>query len=132
MKTSLTFGFILWSVVCAHALKAQDKSYSTDALKGMKKITAEEWKALQDRSAARQQQFKDAAAGENSAWADKGYSVLKMNQTINLTVEVNAVFDYMTSGGQNAAGASTPRKRNAFKLGPGNFEIKDGVIKRLN
>ncbi|MBL7996741.1 hypothetical protein JNM05_15350 [bacterium] len=122
---------LLFFMVGTKVSIAQDKSYNSDALKGLKKITQEEWKSMQDKSAARQQQFKDVNAGENAAWAEKGYTVLKMNQTINLNVEVNALFDFMASGGQNAAGATTARKRNVFKLGPGNFEIKDGVISRV-
>ncbi|KAB2878696.1 hypothetical protein F9K33_12095 [bacterium] len=121
----------LFFILGTQVLFAQDKSYNTDALKGLKKITPEEWKSMQDKSVARQQQFKDVNTGENTAWAEKGYTVLKMNQTINLNAEVNALFDFMASGGQNAAGATTTRKRNVFKLGPGNFEIKDGVIKRV-
>lgn len=110
---------------------AQDKAYNTDVLKAQKRITADEWKSMQDKSAARQQQFKDAATGENNAWAEKGYSVLKANQTLNLNTEVNALFESMTAGGQNNTGAVTTRKRTVFKIGPGNFEIKDGVIKRV-
>ena len=110
---------------------AQDKSYNTDILKAQKRITADEWKSMQDKSAARQQQFKDAATGENNAWAEKGYSVLKANQTLNLNTEVNALFESMTAAGQNNTGAAATRKRTVFKIGPGNFEIKDGVIKRV-
>jgi L-ribulose-5-phosphate 3-epimerase UlaE len=110
---------------------AQDKSYNTDILKAQKRITADEWKSMQDKSAARQQQFKDAATGENNAWAEKGYSVLKANQTLNLNTEVNALFESMTAAGQNNTGAAATRKRTVFKIGPGNFEIKEGVIKRV-
>jgi L-ribulose-5-phosphate 3-epimerase UlaE len=118
-------------MMSVQALLAQDKTYSTDVLKSQKKITADEWKSMTDMSAARSQQFKDVTAGENTAWAEKGYTVLKMNQTLNLTTEVNALFDYTASAGQNATGVTTVKKRTVFKIGPGNFEIKDGVIKRL-
>lgn len=132
MRSILSFlAIAMISVTGLQNLCAQDKMYSTDALKGLKKIASDEWKSMQDKSAARQQQFKDAATGENTAWTEKGYTVLKMNQTLNLTTEVNALFEYMATGGQNAAGVTTTRKRSTFKLGPGNFEIKEGVIKRV-
>ena len=132
MRTRVSFCAVLFFCTASvHTLFAQDKTYSTDALKNLKKITADEWKAMGDKSAARSQQFKDVTAGENTAWAEKGYTVLKMNQTLNLTTEVNALFDYTVSGGQNAAGVTTVKKRTVFKIGPGNFEIKDGVIKRV-
>lgn len=119
-------------IMCTDVLFAQDKSYSTDALKVLKKITPDEWKSLQEKSAARNQQFKDVNAAENAAWAEKGFTVLKANQTLNLTAEVNALFDYIASSGQDNKGTTTTRKRTTFKLGPGNFEVKDGVIRRLN
>lgn len=132
MKTLVSFYAVLFlCVMSVSSLFAQDKTYSTDALKSLKKITSDEWKAMGDKSAARSQQFKDVTAGENTAWAEKGYTVLKMNQTLNLTAEVNALFDYTASAGQNATGVTTAKKRTVFKIGPGNFEIKDGVIKRV-
>lgn len=131
MKTIVSFYAVLFLCMMSASLFAQDKTYSTDVLKSQKKITADEWKAMTDKSAARSQQFKDVTAGENTAWAEKGYTVLKMNQTLNLTTEVNALFDYTASAGQNATGVTTVKKRTVFKIGPGNFEIKDGVIKRV-
>ncbi len=111
-------------------LRAQDKTYSTDQLKKARKISQDEWKQMQDVSAGRSKQFYDANSGEMPVWADKGYTVLKANQTLNLPNEVTALFDYMVTGGQNTTGTALQRKRSAFKLGPGKFEIKDGVIKR--
>jgi hypothetical protein len=127
---------ILWLalLVCVTvvSLQAQDKNFNTDQLKKARKISQDEWKQIQDQSAARSKQFMDANSGELPVWADKGYTVLKSNQTLNLPNEVTALFDYVTSGGQNTSGTSTQRKRSVFKLGPGKFEIKDGIIKRTN
>jgi hypothetical protein len=114
------------------SLQAQDKSYDTDQLKKAKRISQDEWKQMQDQSAARSKQFADVNSGELTAWTDKGYTVLKSNQTLNLPNDVTALFDYLVSGGQNATGTPTARKRAVFKMGPGKFEIKEGIITRSN
>ena len=123
----------LWPILftIGLSLHAQDKTYNTDQLKKAKKISQDEWKQIQDQSAGRSRQFSDANSGEMPVWADKGYTVLKSNQTLNLPNEVTALFEYMVTGGQNTTGTTFQRKRAVIKMGPGKFEIKDGVIKRL-
>ena len=117
--------------VLSGSMAAQDSAYNTDVLKSRKRITDAEWKQMQDNSAARLKQFDNTNAGDMSAWAQKGYTVLKMNQTLKLDVEVNALFESLAYSGQNAKGEAAVRKRNTFKIGPGQFEIKDGIIKRI-
>lgn len=122
---------LLLSFIQISPVLAQDKAYSTDALKTLKKITPEEWKSMQEKTTARNQQFLDATAWENKSFGEKGTTVLKTNQTLNLNNEVTAMFEYTATAGQNNTGTTTARKRMLFKIGPGNFEIKDGVITRV-
>jgi hypothetical protein len=128
MKKSFWCIFFL----AALAVHAQDKTYDTDQLKKARKISTDEWKQMLDQSAGRSKQFVDANSGELPSWADKGYTVLKTNQTLNLPNEVTALFDNVVAAGQSTKGEVTARKRSVFKIGPGKFDIKDGVIKRAN
>lgn len=118
-------------LVSAVSVFAQDPQYNSDDLKKRKKISESEWNTMLERTQSRSQQFVSTNSGDASVWGQQGYTVLKTNQSLDLKSEVNAVFESIASAGQEADGAKTDRKRYAFKLGPGKFEIKDGVIKRV-
>lgn len=128
MTRVIVTGLLLWSAVSAFA---QDPQYNSDDLKKRKKISDSEWNTMQERTQSRSQQFVSTNNGDASVWGQQGYTVLKVNQSLDLKSEVNAVFESIASAGQKADGAKTDRKRYAFKLGPGKFEIKEGIIKRV-
>lgn len=111
-------------------LVAQDPAYDTAMLKTAKRISQEEWKAMLDKSQGTVSGYAAAAASETSDMAQKGVRVLKNNETVQLQTEVTAVFEGVVSGGQSEGGP-TARSRYTFKLGPGQFTIQDGVIKRV-
>lgn len=111
-------------------LYAQDKSYNTDDLKKMKRISADEWKRLQDDANVKAQKYTGANASDVSLQATKARTVIKANQTIDLKNETDVVLDYLVSAGQDAKGNLIVKARTAFKIGPGKYEIKDGLIKR--
>lgn len=118
-------GFILMP------LHAQDKSYNTDELKKLKRISTDEWKRLKEDAGVRAQRNVSANAADLSMQSAKGRIIVKSNQTLELKNETELVLDYLVSGGQDAKGTPTVRSRYAFKIGPGKYEIKDGFIKRI-
>ncbi|MBX7151406.1 hypothetical protein K1X84_07185 [bacterium] len=128
MTRVIVTALLLLSAVSAFA---QDSQYSSDDLKKRKKISESEWNTMQERTQNRSQQFVSTNSGDASVWGQQGYTVLKINQSLDLKSEVNAVFESMASAGQKTDGAKADRKRYAFKIGPGKFEIKDGVVKRV-
>ena len=113
-------------------LYAQDKSYNTDDLKKMKRISADEWKRLQDDANVKAQKYAGANTSDVSLQVTKARTVIKANQTIDLKNETDVVLDYLISAGQDAKGNLAAKVRPAFKIGPGKFEIKDGYIKRVS
>lgn len=129
----MKLGTLLLAGLLGTAVLAQDKAYNTDQLKAAKRITADQWKQLQDASNARSQQFVSTTKGTMDYMSQQlGYTILKQNQSLNLTTEVLCVFDNVASAGQNNAGVVGTRNQKSFKLGPGKFEITNGVVKRLN
>ena len=122
----------LMSVVLTGIVSAQDKSYNTDQLKSAKRITADQWKSMLDATAQRSNGFITTAKGTTDYMATQlGYTVLKYNQTIELKSAVIAVLEGVYSAGQTNAGTAGTRNPKTFKLGPGKYEVKDGMIKRL-
>ena len=122
----------LMSVVLTGIVSAQDKSYNTDQLKTAKRISEDQWKGLLDASSQRRNGFVTAAKGTTDYMATQlGYTVLKYNQTIELKAEVIAVLEGVYSAGQSNAGTAGTRNPKTFKLGPGKYEVKEGIIKRV-
>ncbi len=112
-------------------LYAQDKSYNTDDLKKMKRISADEWKKLQDEANVKTQKYLSSNASDLSLQATKARTVIKASQTLDLKNETDVVLDYLVSAGQDTKGNLTVKARPAFKIGPGKYEAKDGLIKRI-
>ncbi|HMZ03560.1 MAG TPA: hypothetical protein PLA15_03325 [bacterium] len=122
----------LMSVVLTGIVSAQDKSYNTDQLKSAKRISEDQWKGMLDASSQRSNGFVTAAKGTTDYMATQlGYTVLKYNQTIELKAEVIAVLEGVYSAGQSNAGTVGTRNPKTFKLGPGKYEVKEGIIKRV-
>ncbi len=126
----LLFGLIIYCVIIS-GVNAQDKSYNTDDLKKMKRITADEWKRLKEDAGAKAQRYSSANASDVSLQATKGRIVIKANQTVDLKNETDVTFDYLFSAGQDAKGNPAVKNRHSFKIGPGKYEIKDGLIRRV-
>ncbi len=112
-------------------LMAQDVNYNTDDLKKMKKISADEWKKIRDDAVVKKQRYDGENASDLSLQTQKGRTIIKYDQTLDLKTEVDAVFDCMVSGGQSTAGVPEKRNRTSFRIGPGKYEIKSGIIKRV-
>lgn len=129
IKYSLTLCFALAMITSKAA--GQDPTYNTIELKSAKRISQDQWKSMVDQSAAQSSGYSSAASSETADLAQKGVRVLKVNDSVQLQSEVTAVFEGVTSAGQSANGTMERRARHQFKLGPGNYTIADGVIKRV-
>jgi hypothetical protein len=125
------FIVLFFAVFLLGNANAQDKTYNTDDLKKMKRITADEWKRLQEEAGQKAQKYATASTSDVGLQAIKGRTAIKADQTLDLKNETDVVFDYLISGGQDTKGNLTAKARYAFKIGPGKFEIKNGLIKRV-
>lgn len=122
--------FVLSSLL--FPLQAQDKSYNTDELKKLKRISADEWKRLKEDASARAQRYASANTSDLSLQSTKGRIIIKSNQILDLKNETEIVLDYFVSGGQDGKGNPAPRNRYAFRIGPGKYEVKDGSFRRID
>ncbi len=123
--------FTLIVLFSLSVLSAQTKTYTTDQLKAMKRTSADQWKTASNDSDSRVNTAASTTKGTTDYLAQQlGYTILKYNQTLELKSEVQAVFEGAYSSGQNNTGTGTTRNPKAFKIGPGKYEIKDGIISR--
>ncbi len=123
--------YFLLGTLLSLSLVAQTKNYTTDQLKALKRVSADQWRGNVENATSRSSTLASTTKGTTDYLSQQlGYTILKYNQTVDLKAEVLAVFEGSYSAGQSATGASGTRNPKAFKIGPGKYDIKDGTIIR--
>ena len=110
---------------------AQDPAYDSDKLKTLPRLSDAEWQELGSAGQQRSDGFEGTRQDDVTSTSQQGLTLIQASQSLTLESEVTAVFDYLVSQGQNEQGRVELRERYTFKIGPGNFDVTDYVIKRV-